>query len=79
MLAYDQNAMQLQHNAYYTYNSIDPQSNCSFLRTSSRNTFLDFFLAQDLDGVFGEDVAKTGPDGGCCDEVSVIISIEQKQ
>lgn len=55
------------------------ESNGSFLRTSSRNTFLDFFLAQDLDGVFGEDVAKTGPDGGCCDEVSVIISIEQKQ
>lgn len=33
---------------------------------------LDFFVRQDLDRIFGEDVAQPGPDGGCCDEVSAL-------
>lgn len=64
------NSITTQHILYIQLNC---RINCLFLRTSSRNTFLDFFLAQDLHGIFGEDVAKTGPEGGCCDEVSVII------
>lgn len=34
------------------------------------NALLDFFVRQDLDRIFGKDVAQSGPDGGCCDEVS---------
>ena len=66
------NSITTQH-ILYIQTQLKPFPKLSFLRTSSRNTFLHLFLAQDLHGVFGEDVAKTGPEGGCCDEVSAII------
>lgn len=42
--------------------------------TRTCNALLDFFVRQDLDRIFGEDVAQAGPNGGCCDKVSAIIS-----
>jgi hypothetical protein len=36
------------------------------------DALLDFFVRQDLDRIFGKDVAQARPDGGCCDEVSAL-------
>lgn len=46
----------------------------SLLRTTPSNPLLNFFLSQDLNSIIREDVAKTGPNGGSCDEVSTQLA-----
>lgn len=42
-----------------------------FFGSSSSDTFLHLFVRQDLNGIFGEDVAKAGPEGCGCNKVPI--------
>lgn len=45
-----------------------------FFGISPSDTLLHLFVRQDLNSIFREDVAKTGPDGCACNKVSNKIS-----
>lgn len=56
-----------------TYDQVESlkESALSSRCLNASNPFLDFLVCEDLDRIFGEDVAESGPDCGYGDEVSI--------